>query len=172
MPRISRATEAMRWIMEIGLFHVIVDVVSMTESFFGVEDFVDDDNSRPYTYKKEKRPKNPQKHISFKQHTIAYMEPFSLDGFISKRFISASVTHGVTCKQVAVAGTNSKDIKAVLKSRERDKFEGKLRAVVQSLGDNGIDGQFLLCVYFSGSSLRYNCQLQPNSQKHSVLEKK
>ncbi|URD91428.1 Ribosomal L18p/L5e family [Musa troglodytarum] len=192
----------MRWIMEIGLFHVIVDVVSMTESFFGVEDFVDDDNSRPYTYKKEKRPKNPQKHISFKQHTIAYMEPFSLDGFISKRFISASVTHGVTCKQVAVAGTNSKDIKAVLKSRsdipaclavgrflaeraketdvytctytprERDKFEGKLRAVVQSLGDNGIDGQFLLCVYFSGSSLRYNCQLQPNSQKHSVLEKK
>ncbi|PPD83749.1 hypothetical protein GOBAR_DD19328 [Gossypium barbadense] len=45
------------------------------------------------------------------------MEPFTLDVFISKRFVSASVTHRVTCKQVAVAGTNSKDIKAVLRSR-------------------------------------------------------
>ncbi|CAL9203443.1 unnamed protein product, partial [Musa hybrid cultivar] len=144
-------------------------VLSGPRSFFGVEDFLDDDNSRPYTYKKEKRPKSPHKHISFKQRTIAYMEPFSLDVFISKRFVSASVTHRVTCKQVAVAGTNSKDIKAVLKSRsdipaclavgrflaerakeadvytctyaprERDKFEGKIRAVVQSLIDNGID---------------------------------
>ncbi|KAK9092058.1 hypothetical protein Syun_026969 [Stephania yunnanensis] len=138
-------------------------------SFFGVEDFLDDDNSRPYTYKKEKKSKNPQKHISFKQRTIAYMEPFTLDVFISKRFVSASLTHRVTSKQVAVAGTNSKDIKAALKSRcdipaclavdqilaerareadvyttsytprERDKFEGKIRAVVQSLIDNGID---------------------------------
>uniref|UniRef100_A0A2P2ISC9 L18 ribosomal protein Heart Stopper n=1 Tax=Rhizophora mucronata TaxID=61149 RepID=A0A2P2ISC9_RHIMU len=138
-------------------------------SFFGVEDFLDDDNSRPYTYKKEKQSKNPQKHTSFKQRTIAYMEPFTLDVFISKRFVSASLTHRVTSKQVAVAGTNSKDIKAVLKSRsdipaclaigrilserareadvytasytprERDKFEGKIRAVVQSLIDNGID---------------------------------
>ncbi|WOL18627.1 hypothetical protein Cni_G27424 [Canna indica] len=143
-------------------------------SFFGVEDFVDDDNSKPYTYKKERKPKNPQKHISFKQRTIAYMEPFSLDVFISKRFVSASLTHRVTCKQVAVAGTNSKDIKAVLKSRsdipaclsvgrflaerareadvytctytprERDKFEGKIRAVVQSLIDNGIDVKIYL----------------------------
>ncbi|OAY74100.1 uncharacterized protein LOC109715798 [Ananas comosus] len=144
-------------------------VLASPRSFFGVEDFVDDDNSRPYTYKKEKKSKNPHKHISFKQRTIAYMEPFSLDVFISKRFVSASITHRVTCKQVAVAGTNSKDIKAVLKSRsdipaclavgrfladrareadvytctytprERDKFEGKIRAVVQSLIDNGID---------------------------------
>ncbi|XP_010240844.1 PREDICTED: uncharacterized protein LOC104585606 [Nelumbo nucifera] len=138
-------------------------------SFFGVEDFVDDDNSRPYTYQKEKKSKNPHKHISFKQRTVAFMEPFTLDVFISKRFVSASLTHRVTSKQVAVAGTNSKDIKAVLKSRsdipaclavgrilaerareadvytatytprERDKFEGKIRAVVQSLVDNGID---------------------------------
>ncbi|XP_078435647.1 ribosomal L18p/L5e family protein isoform X1 [Wolffia australiana] len=140
-------------------------------SFFGVEDFVDEDNSRPYTYTKEKKPRNPEnrKHVSFKQRTIAYMEPFSLDVFISKRFVSASITHRVTSKQVAVAGTNSKDIKAVLQSRsdipaciavgriladrareadvytatytprERDKFEGKIRAVVQSLIDNGID---------------------------------
>ncbi|XAR49795.1 hypothetical protein NMG60_11003934 [Bertholletia excelsa] len=138
-------------------------------SFFGVEDYLDDDNSRPYTYQKDKKSKDPNKHISFKQRTIAYLEPFTLDVFISKRFVSASLTHRVTSKQVAVAGTNSKDIKAVLKSRadipaclaigrmlaerareadvytasytprERDKFEGKIRAVVQSLIDNGID---------------------------------
>ncbi|CAL5350238.1 unnamed protein product [Camellia sinensis] len=138
-------------------------------SFFGVEDYLDDDNSRPYTYQKEKKSKNTDKHVSFKQRTIAYMEPFTLDVFISKRFVSASFTHRVTSKQVAVAGTNSKDIKAALKSRsdipaclavgrilaerareadvytasytprERDKFEGKIRAVVQSLIDNGID---------------------------------
>ncbi|XP_071691553.1 uncharacterized protein [Rutidosis leptorrhynchoides] len=86
-------------------------------SFFGVEDFLDDDNSRPYTYQKEKKSKNLNKHVSFKQRTIAYMEPFTLDVFISKRFVSASLTHRVTSKQVAVAGTNSKDIKAALKSR-------------------------------------------------------
>ncbi|KAK2977376.1 hypothetical protein RJ640_013355 [Escallonia rubra] len=138
-------------------------------SFFGVEDFLDDDNSRPFTYKKERKSKNPDKHLSFRKRTIAYIEPFTLDVFISKRFVSASITHRVTSKQVAVAGTNSKDIKAVLKSRsdipaclavgrilserareadvytasytprERDKFEGKIRAVVQSLIDNGID---------------------------------
>nr|DAA64889.1 TPA_inf: L18 ribosomal protein Heart Stopper [Saussurea medusa] len=147
---------------------------SAPRSFFGVEDFLDDDNSRPYTYQKEKKSKNPNKHISFKQRTIAYMEPFTLDVFISKRFVSASLTHRVTSKQVAVAGTNSKDIKAALKSRsdipaclaigkilserareadvytasytprERDKFEGKIRAVVQSLIDNGLDVKIYL----------------------------
>lgn len=151
-----------------------LQVLNAPRSFFGVEDFLDDDNSRPYTYKKEKRSKNTTKHISFKQRTVAYMEPFTLDVFISKRFVSASLTHRVTSKQVAVAGTNSKDIKAVLKSRsdipaclaigrilaerareadvytasytprERDKFEGKIRAVVQSLIDNGIDVKIYL----------------------------
>ncbi|GJN21229.1 hypothetical protein PR202_gb08690 [Eleusine coracana subsp. coracana] len=149
-------------------------ILSSSRSFFGVEDFVDEDNSRPYTYKKEKRSKNPHKHISFKQRTIAYMEPFTLDVFISKRFVSASLTHRSTCRQVAVAGTNSKDVKAVLQSRsdipaclavgrflaerakeadvytctytprERDKFEGKIRAVVQSLIDNGINVKLYL----------------------------
>ncbi|CAN6465095.1 unnamed protein product [Victoria cruziana] len=144
-------------------------VLLSPRSFFGVEDFVDDDNGRPYTYKKEKKSKNPHKHVSFKQRTIAYMEPFTLDVFISKRFVSASLTHRMTSKQVAVAGTNSKDIKAILPSRcdipacmavgriladrareadvytasytprDRDKFEGKIRAVVQSLIDSGID---------------------------------
>ncbi|XP_059069238.1 uncharacterized protein LOC131039430 isoform X1 [Cryptomeria japonica] len=138
-------------------------------SFFGVEDFVDHDNPKPYTYMKAKVSKNPNKHISFKQRTVAFMQPFTLDVFISKRFVSASITHRVTSKQVAVAGTNSKDIKAILRSkadipaclavgrilaersreadvysavytpRDRDKFEGKIRAVVQSLIDNGID---------------------------------
>lgn len=147
----------------------IIQAHMAPRSFFGVEDFLDDDNSRPYTYQKGKKSKNPNKHISFKQRTIAYMEPFTLDVFISKRFVSASLTHRVTSKQVAVAGTNSKDIKAVLRSRsdipaciaigrilaerakeadvytgsytprDRDKFEGKIRAVVQSLIDNGID---------------------------------
>lgn len=149
-------------------------ILNAPRSFFGVEDFLDDDNSRPYTYKKEKKSKNTTKHISFKQRTVAYMEPFTLDVFISKRFVSASLTHRVTSKQVAVAGTNSKDIKAVLRSRsdipaclaigrilaerareadvytasytprERDKFEGKIRAVVQSLIDNGIDVKIYL----------------------------
>ncbi|VFQ87379.1 unnamed protein product [Cuscuta campestris] len=138
-------------------------------SFFGVEDFADDDNSRPYTYQKGKKSKNPHKHVSFKQRTGPFIEPFTLDVFISARYVSASITHRVTCKQVAVAGTNSKDIKAMLKSRcdipaclavgriladrareadvyttaytprDSDKFEGKVRAVVQSLIDSGID---------------------------------
>ncbi|KAK8546472.1 hypothetical protein V6N12_027255 [Hibiscus sabdariffa] len=155
--------------LEPGVADSLRNVRCLPRSFFGVEDFLDDDNSRPYTYQKEKKSKNPNKHVSFKQRTEAYMEPFTLDVFISKRFVSASLTHRVTCKQVAVAGTNSKDIKAVLRSRsdipaclaigqilgdrareadvytasytprERDKFEGKIRAVVQSLIDNGID---------------------------------
>uniref|UniRef100_A0A1J3K2V2 L18 ribosomal protein Heart Stopper n=1 Tax=Noccaea caerulescens TaxID=107243 RepID=A0A1J3K2V2_NOCCA len=148
--------------------------VCAPRSFFGVEDYMDDDTSRPYTYQKEKKSKNPDKHVSFKQRTVAYMEPFTLDVFISKRFVSASLTHRVTCKQVAVAGTNSKDVKAVLRSRcdipacmsigrilserakeadvytasytprDQDKFEGKIRAVVQSLIDNGIDVKIYL----------------------------
>ncbi|XP_010532181.1 PREDICTED: uncharacterized protein LOC104808239 isoform X2 [Tarenaya hassleriana] len=149
-------------------------VVHAPRSFFGVEDYMDDDTSRPYTYQKAKKSKNPDKHLSFKQRTVAYMEPFTLDVFISKRFVSASLTHRVTCKQVAVAGTNSKDVKAVLRSRcdipacmaigrmladrakeadvytasytprDKDKFEGKIRAVVQSLIDNGIDVKIYL----------------------------
>ncbi|CAH2060956.1 unnamed protein product, partial [Thlaspi arvense] len=62
-------------------------------SFF--EDYVDDDTSRPYTYQKEKKSKNPDKHVSFKQRTITYMETFTLDVFISKRFVSASLTHRI-----------------------------------------------------------------------------
>ncbi|CAA2953992.1 L18 ribosomal Heart Stopper [Olea europaea subsp. europaea] len=91
--------------------------VSSFICFFGVEDFLDDDNIRPCTYQKEKKSKNLNKHVSFKQSVVAYMEPFTLDVFISKRFVSASITHRVTNKQVAVVGTNSKYIKAVLKSR-------------------------------------------------------
>ncbi|KAL5974645.1 hypothetical protein ACLOJK_031315 [Asimina triloba] len=123
-------------------------VLYAPRSFSGVEDFLDEDNSRPYTYEKEKKSKKPP-----------------------------SVTHRVTSKQVAVAGTNSKDIKVVLKSRstvgrilaerareadvytafytprEGDKFEGKIRAVVQSLIDNGIDTKFTHAVDKLGYSL-------------------
>lgn len=173
-----RLCRGLQWLncvneMYLKLFPMI-QVHCAPRSFFGVEDFVDDENSRPYTYQKEKKSKNPNKHISFKQRTVAYMEPFTLDVFISKRFVSASLTHRVTSKQVAVAGTNSKDVKAALKSRsdipaclaigrilaerareadvytasytprDRDKFEGKIRAVVQSLIDNGIDVKIYL----------------------------
>ncbi|EOY10607.1 Ribosomal L.8/L5e family protein isoform 2 [Theobroma cacao] len=168
--RDEKRTDERRHLHKLFVHLHLFDLVHCApRSFFGVEDFLDDDNSRPYTYKKEKKSKNPSKHVSFKQRTVAYMEPFTLDVFISKRFVSASLTHRVTSKQVAVAGTNSKDIKAVLRSRsdipaclaigriladrareadvytasytprERDKFEGKIRAVVQSLIDNGID---------------------------------
>ncbi|KAK6157673.1 hypothetical protein DH2020_011921 [Rehmannia glutinosa] len=149
-----------------------------TKKLFGVEDFLDDDNSRPYTYQKEKKSKTPNKHVSFKQRTIAYMEQFTLDVFISKHFVSASITHRVTCKQVAVTGTNSKDIKAALKSRsdipaclagghispdrarevdvyttsytprERDKFEVKIRAVVSRLSTMALMLKFILIEQF------------------------
>ncbi|XP_039166717.1 uncharacterized protein LOC120292538 [Eucalyptus grandis] len=86
-------------------------------SFMGVEDYLDDDNSRPYYYHKGKKSRTPNKHVSFKQRTMAYMEPFVLDVFISKRFISTSLAPRIACKQVAIVGANSKDIKAVVKSR-------------------------------------------------------
>ncbi|XP_039167709.1 uncharacterized protein LOC120293018 [Eucalyptus grandis] len=132
-------------------------------SFLGVEDYLDDDNSRPYYYRKGKKSRTPNKHVSFKQRTIAYMEPFMLDVFISKRFVSTSLAPRIACRQVAVMGANSKDIKAVVKSqsdiqpclavgwisvdrareanvytafstlRDREQFEGKIKTVVQSL---------------------------------------
>lgn len=63
-------------------------------SFFGVEDYVDDNNGRPYTYMKGKKPKNPElKTTSFKRRTDAFMVPYTLDVLISKRFVTASLTH-------------------------------------------------------------------------------
>ncbi|KAK6148456.1 hypothetical protein DH2020_019368 [Rehmannia glutinosa] len=123
-----------------------------TKKLFGVEDFLDDDNSRPYTYQKEKKSKTPNKHVSFKQRTIAYMEQFTLDVFISKHFVSASITHRVTCNQVAVTGGHISPDRAreadvyttSYTPRERDKFEVKIRAVVQSLIDNGVDVKIYL----------------------------
>ncbi|KAL3750264.1 hypothetical protein ACJRO7_011285 [Eucalyptus globulus] len=113
-------------------------------------------HGRLYTDQRGKKSKNPNKHVSFGQQTIAYMEPFTLDVFISKQYISASLTHRVACKQVAISQL---DIPACLAlgqiladqageadvytasytPRERDKFEGKIEAVVQSLIDSGID---------------------------------
>lgn len=106
---------------------------------------------------------------SFKQRTEAYMLPFTLDVFISKKYIHASIMHRVTNKVVAVASTNSKDLRSVLKSRcdisacrvvgeilaerakeadvftsiyytrKNEKLEGKLLAVVDSVREHGIN---------------------------------
>ncbi|KAK3433579.1 hypothetical protein EUGRSUZ_D01469 [Eucalyptus grandis] len=115
-------------------------------SFLGVEDYFDDDNSRTNYYRKGKKSRTPNMHVSFKQRTIAYMEPFMLDVFISNRFVSTSRAPRIARKWVAVVGANSKDIKAVVKREpdvyaasytpgDREKFEGKIRTVVQSLID-------------------------------------
>uniref|UniRef100_A0A2N9F8H6 Disease resistance protein At4g27190-like leucine-rich repeats domain-containing protein n=1 Tax=Fagus sylvatica TaxID=28930 RepID=A0A2N9F8H6_FAGSY len=106
-------------------------ILNFAPRSFGVEDFLDDDNSRPYTYQKEKNSKNPTKHVSFKQCTVAYMELFTLDVFISKRFASASLTHRVISKQVAVAESVTENdlaspleaFKMTSNSSEQTKFE-------------------------------------------------
>lgn len=106
---------------------------------------------------------------SFKHRTEAYMLPFTLDVFVSKKYIHASIMHRMSNKTVAVASTNSKDLRSVLKSRcditacrivgqvlaERakeadvftslyytrkgEKLEGKLLAVVDSVKEHGIN---------------------------------
>ncbi|GJY61951.1 shikimate O-hydroxycinnamoyltransferase [Tanacetum coccineum] len=52
-------------------------------------------------------------HLS--SHTMAYMEVLKVDAFIiSKRFVSVSITHRVTTKQVAVAGSSSKAVSSLM----------------------------------------------------------
>ncbi|KAL3738752.1 hypothetical protein ACJRO7_020167 [Eucalyptus globulus] len=106
--------------------------------------------------------KNPNKHVSFKQCTIGYMEPFTLDVFISKHLISASLTNrscaskslwritllksrpniplrlavgGILADRVIEANVGT----ASYTPRERDKFEGEIRASSVSLIDSVID---------------------------------
>lgn len=106
---------------------------------------------------------------SFKHRTEAYMLPFTLDVFISKKYLHASIMHRMSNKVVAVASTNSKDLRSVLKSRcditacrivgqvlaerakeadvftclyytrKNEKLEGKLLAVVDSVKEHGIN---------------------------------
>ena len=97
------------------------------------------------------------------------MLPFTLDVFISSKYIHASIMHRMSNKVVAVASTNSKDLRSVLKSRcdinacrtvgqvlaerameadvfttlyytrKNEKLEGKLLAVVDSVKEHGIN---------------------------------
>ncbi|XP_055960765.1 uncharacterized protein LOC126670467 [Mercurialis annua] len=106
---------------------------------------------------------------TFNQLTGPYHEPFCLDIFISKGSVRACVIHRVTSKVVAVAHSISKDLKFDLSStknaaacaavgailaqraladdihdivytpRKREKLEGKLQIVLQSIIDNGIN---------------------------------
>ncbi|KAH7438020.1 hypothetical protein KP509_05G101300 [Ceratopteris richardii] len=96
------------------------------------------------------------------------MLPFTLDVYISKKYIHASIMHRMSNKVVAVASTNSKDLRSVLHSRcdlnacrvvgqvlaerakeadvftslyytrKNEKLEGKLLAVVDSIKERGI----------------------------------
>ncbi|CAN4091804.1 unnamed protein product [Withania somnifera] len=106
---------------------------------------------------------------TFNQLTAPYHEPFCLDIFVSKGSVSASIIHRATSKVVAVAHSISKDMKFDLGStknrstcaavgevlaqraladdihnvvytpRTGEKLEGKLKIVLQSIINNGIN---------------------------------
>ncbi|KAL2231388.1 UNVERIFIED_CONTAM: hypothetical protein Sindi_1733200, partial [Sesamum indicum] len=126
-------------------------------SFFGGEDFLGDDNR--HTLTSEEDVKGSKQALLFQ----SCIETFIVDVFISEGFVSASFIQRASCKPVVAAGTNSKDFMAALKimirytcvvghtageayactasytPRGRDKLDAEIRAVVQSLIDNGID---------------------------------
>lgn len=119
--------------------------------------------------KEEKEKKKNTGKRSFKLRTEKCMRPFSLDVFLSGKYIHASVMHRVTSKVVAVVSTNAKEFRHQLKSykdftackvvgetlavrakeadvfsvvyepRKGEKFEGRLAAVVHTIEDNGIN---------------------------------
>ncbi|XWS08970.1 hypothetical protein CRYUN_Cryun40dG0045700 [Craigia yunnanensis] len=106
---------------------------------------------------------------TFNQLTGPYHEPFCLDIYISKASVRACIIHRATSKVVAVAHSISKDMKFDLRStrnasacvavgeilaqraldddihdviytpRKGDRLEGKLRIVLQSIIDNGVN---------------------------------
>lgn len=110
-----------------------------------------------------------QRSPTFNQLTAPFHEPFCLDIYVSKGSVRACVVHRVTSKVVAVAHSISKDIKFDLGStksrvaaatvgevvaqraladdihdviytpRKGDKLEGKLKVVLQSIIDNGVN---------------------------------
>jgi large subunit ribosomal protein L18 len=118
--------------------------------------------------KPEKEKKNHGKK-SFKLRTEKCLRPFTLDVFLSGKYIHASVMHRVTSKVVAVVSTNAKEFRNQLKSykdfsackvvgetlavrakeadvftvvyepRKGEKFEGRLAAVVHTFEDHGIN---------------------------------
>ncbi|KAJ8747467.1 hypothetical protein K2173_008764 [Erythroxylum novogranatense] len=117
-----------------------------------------------YDMVKKKRPR-----ASFNQLTGPYHEPFCLDIYISKASVRACIIHRVTSKVVAVAHSISKDMKfdlsstknavacvavgkvlaqraladdihdAVYTPRKGEILEGKLKIVLQSIIDSGIN---------------------------------
>ncbi|XP_021290746.1 uncharacterized protein LOC110421473, partial [Herrania umbratica] len=106
---------------------------------------------------------------TFNQLTGPYHEPFCLDIYISKASVRACIIHRATSKVVAVAHSISKDMKFDLGStrnasacaavgeilaqraldddihdviytpRKGDRLEGKLKIVLQSIIDNGVN---------------------------------
>ncbi|XP_071940443.1 uncharacterized protein [Coffea arabica] len=106
---------------------------------------------------------------TFNQLTAPYHEPFSLDIYVSKGSVRASIIHRATSKVVAVAHSISKDMKFDLGStknrtacaavgevlaqraladdihnvvytpRKGEKLEGKLQIVLQSIIDHGVN---------------------------------
>lgn len=117
----------------------------------------------------EKKKKNNNGKKSFKLRTEKCLRPFSLDVFLSGKYVHASIMHRVTSKVVAVVSTNAKEFRHELKSykdftackivgetlalrakeadvytvvyepRKGDKFEGRLAAVVHTIEDHGIN---------------------------------
>lgn len=107
--------------------------------------------------------------LTFNQLTAPYHEPFSLDIYVSKGSVRASIIHRATSKVVAVAHSISKDMKFDLGStknrsacaavgevlaqraladdihnvvytpRKGEKLEGKLQIVLQSIIDHGVN---------------------------------
>lgn len=124
-------------------------------------------NKRGKGKEDDKKKKNNKK--SFKLRTEKYLQPFSLDIFLSSKYVHASIMHRVTSKVVAVASSNSKEFRNNLKSykdfsackiigqtlaqraveadvftvvyepRKGEKFEGRLAAVVSTIQDSGIN---------------------------------
>lgn len=124
-----------------------------------------------YSKRRSKEEDKKKKHgkKSFKLRTEKCLRPFSLDVFLSGKYVHASIMHRVTSKVVAVVSTNAKEFRHNLKSykdftackivgetlaqrakeadvftvvyepRKGEKFEGRLAAVVHTIEDNGIN---------------------------------
>lgn len=110
-----------------------------------------------------------QRTLTFNQQTAPYHEPFCLDIYISSSSVRASIIHRATSKVVAVSHSISKDMKFDLGStknrsacaavgkvlaqsaladdihnvvytpRKGDKLEGKLKIVLKSIMNGGVD---------------------------------
>lgn len=132
-----------------------------------MEDYSDDDNSRPYTDRRWKRKTNINRMISFKKRTGMYTHPFLVNLNLKNRQMLASVFHRQSSKRVVLVGTDSKEVRGGLRCQvdipaclalgralaakakaadvyaacyiSRERFEGKSRAIVQTAIDNGID---------------------------------